>query len=102
MSLTRKTIETRPSTNIPFYEFQPSEVEYMVTNYGNKIDSIFMDWKYSDDGLVRRTDLIFKDKVYADEFDNDQVIRQLAIRKLEYCDSNNIIRTSEDFLITPL
>jgi hypothetical protein len=97
MAITFRFTETRPSTDVDFFDFDDEHFEELKTKYndgfkwGNE-DSTNKPpyWSYSDDGLTRTSTIVWENEAGAyDEY------TQLAIIKQEYCDENGIIRTKE-------
>jgi hypothetical protein len=92
--ITWKYTETRPNTNVPFYDFDENFVQYGLNKYGNYITG-FIHWDYSEDQLQRIAIGVWSDSSKADEFDNDEFIIVNGIKKQEYCEANGIIRVRE-------
>ena len=94
MAFTWKITEVRPSTNVPWYEFNQEHLEYLEQEYRQHTTG-FMEFTESEDGLTKTALVGWPDEEQASRFEADEISIISGNLKQDHCDLHGITRTKE-------
>lgn len=93
MSTTFKLVQTRPTTDVTFWEITDSAVLAKFEEYKTAGDIISYDFTgtTTPDGLTRTVHVVAKDGILLSSLiANDPILSPFTVKREEYCAANNI------------